>query len=165
MMDDAMPPDRRRALRALPTHPGFLFIASVAIAGMMERLAPLQFAAVLDGRALTVTVATLFGAAVALFTWSFRTFRAHATTVEPGAPPSALIVRGPYRWSRNPMYVGLLLVSLAFAILTSSLWFLAATTVLAAVLDRIVIPREETTLGAHFGDEFRTYRRKVRRWL
>lgn len=166
MMNTApMHPKPSSIALALLGHPGFLFIALLALAGVMERIAPRQIPTLGDAGAKHAAVAALFAVAIALFAWSFRTFRTHATSIEPGAAPSALITRGPFRWSRNPMYVALLLLSLSFALLTASVWFFAATAVLGALLDRIVIAREERVLGAHFGDEFGSYRRRVRRWL
>jgi protein-S-isoprenylcysteine O-methyltransferase Ste14 len=99
------------------------------------------------------------------FAWCFRTFRRYGNSVEPGSSPAALITDGPFRVSRNPMYVGLLSFSLAFAVIAGSFWFLAATAALAAILDRIVIPREEKVMTAAFGEAYGVYRSRVRRWF
>ena len=151
--------------RALAVHPGFLFVASLAVAGVVERYVPLRVETRLETRPVQSGVAFLFGGAILLFVWCFRTFRRHATSVEPGSLPAALMTDGPFRFSRNPMYTALLAISLALAVIAGSLWFFAATATLAAILDRIVIPREEKVIRAAFGEAYETYRSRVRRWV
>ena len=72
---------------------------------------------------------------------------------------------GPYRWSRNPFYIGLLLV-LAGACLALSLeWALAGIPLLGLLLDRLVVPHEEALLAQRFGAEWSAYASATRRWL
>ncbi|HEU5163563.1 MAG TPA: isoprenylcysteine carboxylmethyltransferase family protein [Thermoanaerobaculia bacterium] len=151
--------------RALVVHPGFLFVSSLALAGVTQRYVPLPVATRLEALPVRIGLALLFAAAILLFAWCFRTFRRHATPVEPGSWPAALITDGPFRFSRNPMYTTLLAISLALAVVAGSLWFFAATATLAAILDRIVIPREEKVMSAAFGEAYERYRSLVRRWV
>ena len=87
------------------------------------------------------------------------------TTILPFQEASRFVAVGPYRFTRNPMYVGLAAVSLGVALILRALW--AAPFVLGACLflDRFVIRAEEVHLEARFGDDYRAYQRRVRRWL
>lgn len=156
---------RTGVLRSLIVHPGFVFVASLAAAGVLDRAVPLRIATRMETRPVQGLVAALVAGAIILFAWCFRTFRRHATSPEPGSTPAALITDGPFARSRNPVYVALLAVSLALAIVGSSLWFLGATLTLAAILDRVVIPREEAVMRAAFGAAYEVYRGRVRRWV
>lgn len=158
-------PDVVAVRRALAVHPGFLFVASLALAGVMNRLAPLPVATRLETRPVQIAVGVLFLSATLLLVWSIATFRRHATSPEPGSKPASLLTSGPFRRSRNPMYAALLAFSLGVAVLGASLWFFASTIALAAILDRIVIAREEKILQERFGETFDGYRTRVRRWI
>jgi len=103
------------------------------------------------------------GAALAL--WCVWLFRRSRTAVEPWRPSTALVTEGPYRWSRNPIYVGLVAVFLGTACAVDSLWLLALAPLLVLALDRGVIAREEPYLERRFGEGYRTYCDHVRRWL
>lgn len=94
-------------------------------------------------------------------------FRRAKTTVNPLKPEtaSALVVRGVYRVSRNPMYVGMLLVLLAWALYLSSPWTLLGPVAFVAYITRFQIVPEERALAARFGASFAHYCAKVRRWL
>lgn len=94
-----------------------------------------------------------------------RELRRHRTTFEPGRTPSHLVTSGPYRFSRNPMYVALVLLHAAIAIMANSLWLAAGAAGLWLSLDRFVIPREETVIRQSFGEDYVAYTARVRRWL
>jgi protein-S-isoprenylcysteine O-methyltransferase Ste14 len=87
------------------------------------------------------------------------------TTPFPHRPSSALVESGAYGFSRNPIYLSMAVLLAGAAILLRSGWHLAMTALLVAVLDRTQIPREERYLEARFGDAYRAYARRVRRWL
>ena len=97
--------------------------------------------------------------------WALLTFRRHRTTPEPDGTPSAMVTSGPYRFSRNPMYLGLVAMLSWFGLLLDSLWLLILVPVLAIELDRLIIPGEEERLRELFGSAYTEYARKVRRWL
>ena len=78
---------------------------------------------------------------------------------------SALLTSGPFRWTRNPLYLGLAILLACFGVLLDSAWMLSLTPVLVLLLDRLVIAREELRLRAQFGEEYEAYTRGVRRWL
>lgn len=93
------------------------------------------------------------------------TFRRAGTAVEPWKPSTALVAAGPYRFSRNPIYVGFTLAFIGFAVGMDSPMALAFLFPCLIVVDRFVIAREERYLDAKFGDAWRAYARTVRRWL
>jgi len=81
------------------------------------------------------------------------------------SPATALVTTGPYRYTRNPMYLGLAFLYAGIALAFGLLWALAALPVVLLVVDRVVIPPEERHLEAQFGDEYRAYKSRVRRWI
>lgn len=119
----------------------------------------------LPGRLATALVLAAAGAAVALA--GVAEFRRVRTTVNPLRPEkaSALVTSGVFRWTRNPMYLGLALALLGWAAFLAHP--LAALGVPAFVvwMSRWQIPREERALAALFSEEFTRYRTRVRRWL
>lgn len=104
------------------------------------------------------------GVAVALA--GVRAFRRHQTTVDPRVPERAatLVADGPYRWTRNPMYVGMVAVAVGAAAWLGSPLSLAGPALVFAWLDRVQIPAEERALRARFGDGFARYSGRVARW-
>ncbi len=92
-------------------------------------------------------------------------FRRLRTNVEPWKPSTALATGGLYRFSRNPIYVGMAVVFVGFAVAMDSLIALAALIPCLVTIDRLVIVREETYLAARFGEAFAAYCKTVRRWL
>ena len=95
----------------------------------------------------------------------FFTFKSRGTPVRPGAEPSQLVLSGPYQITRNPMYLGLLLISIGCFFAVESLWFVLPPMVFFWVINFRLIPFEEQLMKEHFGEEYETYRRRVRRWL
>ena len=91
-------------------------------------------------------------------------FRAKTTPL-PWGPTSSIVTRFPYTLTRNPMYLGLAIVSLGITLWGNSLWPFLFFPMMIAVLQTKVIEPEERYLEARFGDEYRAYRSRVRRWL
>jgi protein-S-isoprenylcysteine O-methyltransferase Ste14 len=94
--------------------------------------------------------------------WSFTRV---GTPVMPGAVPAVLVTGGPYRFSRNPMYLGQVVILLGAAILHGAWLAFVPVPVLMVVLDRVFIRAEERRLATAFGASYEAYRRRVRRWL
>lgn len=92
-------------------------------------------------------------------------FRRLGTPPEPWRPSTALVLTGPYRFTRNPMYLGFTLIYLGISLWVNSLWPLLFLPLVLVVMVRGVIVREEAYLERRFGDTYRTYRATVRRWL
>ena len=101
---------------------------------------------------------------LALAGWGLVAVRAARTPFEPGHTPRALVVAGPFRFSRNPLYLAqiLLLAGLGQAAFP---WLLPIAVLQALLLDRLAIPREEQALAETFGEDFAAYRARVRRWI
>lgn len=99
------------------------------------------------------------GAALAL------TFLVRRTTLNPFASPAVFIAYGPYRFTRNPMYVTLTVAYCAGIVLYGSLWPVLTLLIPVLVLDRIVIPFEECRMSSMFGEGYEAYKARVRRWL
>jgi protein-S-isoprenylcysteine O-methyltransferase Ste14 len=105
------------------------------------------------------------GAAAALVVSASFLFLRHRTTISPGGRAGALIVDGPFRFTRNPMYLGMALLYLGVTAAMGSAWPLLLLPLPLWVIDRRIIPFEERTLDAIFGDTYRAYQRRVRRWI
>jgi protein-S-isoprenylcysteine O-methyltransferase Ste14 len=107
----------------------------------------------------------LVAVAVGLFVLSIRALRAAGTSVRGNVPTAALVRRGPYALSRNPIYVSFFLLQLGIALWLGSAWVLATLIPAALVIARVVVPREERYLERRLGGEYGDYRTAVRRWL
>ena len=107
----------------------------------------------------------LVAAGVALNFAAVAAFRRRATTTDPDGAPAALVSDGPYRLSRNPMYAGGVLILLGFAVLLGSALPFLVPPLYGALAASDFVPREERKLAAAFGDEWRAYTARVRRWL
>jgi protein-S-isoprenylcysteine O-methyltransferase Ste14 len=92
-------------------------------------------------------------------------FRKRSTTTIPFETPTSLVTSGPYRFTRNPMYVGLTLVYLGVAGTRAEIWPVIVLPVMLAYVNFIVIPVEERHLQNAFGDAYADYGARVRRWL
>ncbi len=92
-------------------------------------------------------------------------FRRSSTTTVPFETPASFVSSGPFRFSRNPMYLGLALVYLGVGCTQGLVWPLILLPVVVGYVDRVVIPVEERRLLQVFGDEYLKYCRRVRRWL
>src|SRR5580704_11656188 len=90
-------------------------------------------------------------------------FQARETTRKPWGEPTKFVEQPPFTWTRNPMYLGLATTLLGLAIFFGSIAMLVAPAVFFAVIDRIVIPREEETMERIFGQDYVAYKDRVRR--
>ncbi len=96
---------------------------------------------------------------------AIRGFRRANTNVEPWRPSTALVIGGPYRFTRNPMYAGLTLVYLGITAAFGGVWAAATLLLALVVMHYGVIAREERYMEAKFGEAYRDYKASVRRWL
>ena len=109
--------------------------------------------------------ATVFALALALFAWAIVTITGAGSNVPTNRPTTTIVDRGPYRLTRNPIYLGMVLGLIGFAIALNSLWLLLTLVPFALVIRYGVVAREEAYLERKFGDDYRRYRARVRRWL
>jgi len=97
--------------------------------------------------------------------WALSVLIRAGTSPNPMKPTTALVSAGPYRFSRNPVYVGYVFLQAGIALLADAFWPLATILLVLIAVRRLVIAREELYLEAKFGDTYRDYKRRVRRWL
>lgn len=142
--------------------PPLVYLASIVVGALMQRVMPLPF---LPGTLSAPLGASLVVVAVALFAYSVGKFRAAGTPVPARKPTTAIVRTGPYRFSRNPIYLAFSLLQLGIAIWANSLWLLVTLAAAVALVHYVVIPREEQYLERRFGDQYLAYKASVRPWL
>lgn len=101
----------------------------------------------------------------ALARWAFVTLRRHETSANPRQATQRIVQHGPFRWSRNPIYVAMTLLYLGASALLDSIWPLLLLPALLGIMHFGVIRREEAYLGARFGVPYHDYCNATRRWL
>jgi protein-S-isoprenylcysteine O-methyltransferase Ste14 len=144
------------------TFPPVIFIIFYVIGYVTD----LAFPADLGTSDLRYAIGGVFIAAgVALAAWAITRFVQSKTNVDVRKPATSLVSDGPYRLSRNPMYIAITLFYAGFAVAFSLPITLGLLIPCLALLHRGVISREEDYLERKFGDEYRDYRARVRRWL
>ncbi|MFT5439247.1 MAG: protein-S-isoprenylcysteine O-methyltransferase Ste14 [Alphaproteobacteria bacterium] len=107
----------------------------------------------------------LIGLGVALAGWAIARFRKAKTHLDVRKPATALVTDGPYRFTRNPMYVAASLLYAGIAVIFGKIFMLAFLIPCLLLIDIFIIRREESYLDALFGEPYREFRRNVRRWL
>jgi protein-S-isoprenylcysteine O-methyltransferase Ste14 len=144
--------------------PPVLFFGCIGLAAVLQYVRPRSLASypfaagMAAGGLLLVAAAGLGGAA-------FRELSRHGTPIEPGQAPSQLVTSGPFRFTRNPLYLAHPIVLLALAFMVNSLWFALGAPALLVLLDRLVVRREESGISEAMGARYDAYRARVRRWL
>jgi protein-S-isoprenylcysteine O-methyltransferase Ste14 len=143
--------------------PVVALLMAAAMWGIRQTTPPVDIPMVV--RAGIASAFAVAGIGIAL--WGVIAFRRARTTVNPLKPESAssLVTSGVYRFTRNPMYVGMGLVLIAWAFLLSSAMALLGPVVFVLYMNRFQIEPEERALAIRFGDAFLNYRATVRRWL
>jgi protein-S-isoprenylcysteine O-methyltransferase Ste14 len=144
-------------------HPGLSLIALLGIAALAESRLPASVEGTFPLRVIPGALA--FAAGTALLFWAIETMRREHTAIDPFKEPGALVTKGPFRYSRNPMYVANLLLMLGFVFLVGSAWFLLAAVTQFALLNSRVIPAEEQALRRLFPDAAQDWFSRTRRWL
>jgi protein-S-isoprenylcysteine O-methyltransferase Ste14 len=109
--------------------------------------------------------AIVFALAVALFAWAIATIARAGSNVPTNRPTTTIVDTGPYRFTRNPTYLGMFLGLIGLAIAFDNLWLLMMLVPFALVIRFGVVVREEAYLERKFGDAYRGYRSRARRWL
>lgn len=145
--------------------PPLLFLGAVVVGLLLSLALPIG-PGLGSANGLAVTVGLIFiviGFALAAF--SVRTFSRAGADVVPGRPATTLVTKGPYRVTRNPIYIGFTLLYFGMAILATSVWMLLLLVPLLIVLQRGVVLREEAYLGVKFGEAYEKYKARVPRWL
>jgi len=142
--------------------PPLIYLTSLILGAVIHLVMPLPF---LPGKLAVPLGVPLVAVAIALFSYSVVRFRTAGTPV-PARKPTTVIVRtGPYRFSRNPIYLAFSVFQLGIAIWVNSVWLLATLVAAVALTNYVVIRREEQYLERKFGAHYLDYKASVRRWL
>jgi len=141
--------------------PPLVYSSSIMAGALLTWLWPLPFAL----PAAVPIGGTMVLASIFLFLLSVRALRAAGTPVPGNQPTTSIVPTGPYRFSRNPIYLSFLVGQLGIALWISSTWMVATLILAAALVSRVVVPREERYLERRFGQQYSSYRDSVRRWI
>jgi protein-S-isoprenylcysteine O-methyltransferase Ste14 len=144
--------------------PPLIFLGFLAAAAVLEAVVPLPR---LTAHALAryLAGAALAACGVVIIAMGTRRFLAAGTNIPPTLPTTALVVDGIYRQTRNPLYLGTTLIYLGLGVAAGSLWAIALVVPLLWVINVGVVAREERYLERKFGDAYRAYKARVRRWI
>lgn len=143
--------------------PPLALAVCVVAAWLIDRVWPVPFLPL--GLPRWLIGGALIAAGLATEAWSLLVFRRARTSVLPMRSTSAIVEAGPYRYSRNPIYLAMFLTVAGFAVALDSLWQFAALIALYVVLRWAVVAREEAYLTRKFGATYLEYARRVRRWI
>lgn len=142
--------------------PPWLYTVAFVLGMLLEWLVPTSFARGLTGPAFGLA---LFMTGAGLMFAAMRLFRLAGTNVPTYLPTTSLVTHGPYRFTRNPIYLALTLIYVGLAVGVDSVWPLLTLLPLLVVMHFGVVRREEAYLEQKFGEAYRDYRARVRRWI
>ena len=142
--------------------PPLVFIVALIAGAVIQAVWPVGLSDSLLLRYLGVTLCVL--AIVALIAIGLM-FHRHKTSIKPWEPTNKVMSHGPYAYSRNPIYVGFCFIAIGIGLAQNSLWLTLSFLPAAFIVFHTAIVREEKYLEKKFGEEYRRYKEKVRRWL
>jgi protein-S-isoprenylcysteine O-methyltransferase Ste14 len=148
--------------------PPLLFLAALLLGFAFDHVLTLPFPVPRSGPAhwiSAILASALILIGMAVFAAGIRNFSRAATPVQGTKPTRALVTTGMHGWSRNPIYLGMVLVYGGIGLTVRSPWILILMLPLALTLRYGVVAREEGYLERRFGDTYRAYKARVRRWL
>ncbi len=157
-----MSADQVKKSSGVKVPPPIVYLAFFVLGITLDRIAPLPYPATSWAR-LSGWALALVSLLVALF--AVREFRTARTTVRPDRPASSLITTGIFALTRNPLYLSVLLLYCGAGIFFGAWWPIILTPLLIATMDGYVIRKEEQYLLGTFGEAYRDYCKRVRRWL
>jgi protein-S-isoprenylcysteine O-methyltransferase Ste14 len=141
--------------------PPIIFLFAILLGIALNRAWPLRFMP--STLRLLGPIVTL--CAILLFLLSFREFRAAGTSVRGRKRTTTIVRTGPYRFSRNPIYLSFILLVLRLSVWLNNLWLVVALLPAVGFITMVVIPREERFLERNFHDQYLSYKAAVRRWF
>ena len=144
--------------------PPLLVLACIALGFLAKHFQPLPLFATKTNLQVSIG-AVLVILAILMVALCRHALVEGGTHPNPYKPTKAIVMAGPYRFSRNPIYIAFLMVTLAFTLFTNSLWFIGSAVLAVVLLQLGVIKREEKYLHEKFGSEYDDYCRRVRRWI
>ncbi len=144
-------------------HPPIAWALAILAGLGFDWLYPLRFVPASVSRVWAGSA--MFAAGFALTVWAIVTIRKAGSRIETHMPTTTIISSGPYGLMRNPIYLGMMVALMGFAIGFNSLWFLAALAVFFCIIRYGVVAREEAYLERKFGGTYLSYKSRVRRWV
>ena len=156
---------RDAAAASAITRPPLLYLACLLLGLAVDRVLPLPFTLAETALIRWTAGGGLIAIGLAFMAAGIRNFSRAATPVPTNQPVRALVTTGIHGWSRNPIYVGMFLLYAGIGMAARSPWILILALPLAITLHYGVVAREEAYLERHFGDAYRDYKARVRRWL
>ena len=144
--------------KILPPH---VAIGSLIVVIVLHYLSPTP----LISKPFNLLGILFFAAGLLILFWSFGLFKKKDTPILPGQKPSALVIEGPYKFTRNPMYLGVTLALLGIAIYLGDILAFLAPSVFFVFVSIKFIPREEKLMEKLFGKKYMNYKKQVRRWI
>lgn len=161
MTDHTVP---RKDVAGVIAPPPLLVLSTMLGAELLRWFVPLPTPSL--GAAWRITLAVAVGsAALALIASALYVLRRVRTPVEPWKPTRSIVTSGPYRFTRNPIYLAFLGLQLSYAWGRNNVWGVLLLPLTIALLQWGVIRREERYLTRKFGDEYKNYLARVRRWV
>lgn len=145
--------------------PPLLFVVGLGAAWFLNRQLTFEIDGAGAGWPQIILGALLLLTGLALITWGASTLLRAGTALRPDRPATRLVVEGPYRFTRNPIYLGFTAAYVGVAIVTNAAWPIVLLPVVLITLTVTAIEHEERYLLATFGDAYGEYSRRVRRWL
>lgn len=164
-MDAARKEAADAATAGVITRPPFLYLACLLLGLGLDYALPLPLFVPEAGLFRWTAGGVLVLAGAAIMTAGIGNFARARTPVPSNQPVRALVTTGIHGWSRNPIYVGMFLVYCGICVAALSPWMLVLALPLAIVLRYGVVAREEAYLERRFGDAYRDYKARVRRWV
>jgi protein-S-isoprenylcysteine O-methyltransferase Ste14 len=146
----------------LPIPPPILAVALIVAASVLATFLPIESISVPAHLAIGILLVAL---GIGIAGAGFATFKRLGTPVKPGAEPTQFVMTGPYRMTRNPMYLGLLTVLIGWFFFSDSPYFLFPPVLFFLTINFVLIPFEERLLVDRFGKVYEAYRKRVRRWI
>jgi protein-S-isoprenylcysteine O-methyltransferase Ste14 len=142
--------------------PPLLYLGAMAPGLLLDWLVPVQK---FSSASCPVTGWFLAFAGFCIGFWGVRTFIRAGTNVRPDLPVTALVTDGPFRYSRNPLYMACTIIYLGITLSVGSLWLLLMLVPTLAVVHYRIVRREEEYLEGRFGESYRAYKAQVNRWI
>ena len=145
--------------------PPLIFLAALLLGFVSDRLLPLRFPVSRIDLVHWIIAGSLILIGLALAAAGIRNFSRAGTPVPTNRPARALVTTGIHGWTRNPIYLGMFLIYGGIGVAARSPWILMLTLPLAITIRYGVVAREEAYLERRFGDAYRDYKARARRWV
>jgi protein-S-isoprenylcysteine O-methyltransferase Ste14 len=143
-------------------HPPLLYLSGVVIGAVVNGMKSMPLSHSTIVRIVGLIVVIL---GIGWTNWGRLAMKAHGTNINPTKPTTTIITSGPYRFSRNPLYLGLTIIYLGLSLAVNSWWCLLLLIPIGLLMHFQVVVREERYLKGKFGDTYRQYQSRVRRYL